>query len=544
MRNKAHFLSRTVLFYALIVVGFLIASSACNLPVRQQDAFKEADAAFWRSRFTEAERQYQKALEAAQAPAQRAQAYLRLCRLYRYHNKTTQALEKCQAALQEDAQNADVLAQAARTYDWMGSYAEAQRYGRQALQINPNHADALSFTAEAMADQIEEDGKSDFNEALTLINRAIQADAQNAEAFRNRGFIYEYQEHLPEASQDYQQAILLKPEFFAFYNDLGNVRSALKDYDTALKMFDTSLQLSPDNVVGLKGRGWTWWTKGEYEKAASDFRQATQLYPTDSYAWSGLGWSHYQRGEQEQARQAFENAIHIDPQNDSARRGLDNFQYGLLPKAYLDRAISAAVQLLIFDAQDEIIGFCSGSIIHPDGYILTNSHCVGDVEKQTAYRTDQTLGVGVMRDPKEAPVKEYLAEAVRVDYKMDVAILRIGWNYEGRSLTQTPVLPYLAMGDSDTVKVGDEVWALGFPGMGGESLTVTKGVVSGFSEGPWIKSDIMTGPGNSGCMVINKDGKIVGLHTEGWASEKGNARISAERPVNAIQFIWQDYVPQ
>ncbi len=142
----------------------------------------------------------------------------------------------------------------------------------------------------------------------------------------------------------------------------------------------------------------------------------------------------------------------------------------------------------------EVKGQGSGFVISPDGYILTNAHVVGEAKDISV---------------KFSTGEEYPAKVVGADTASDVALLQIIAN---RSL------PWLQLGNSDTLAVGDWVVAVGNPlGLG---HTVTAGILSGkgrnisdqlFEE--FLQTDASINPGNSGGPLIALDGKVVGMNT-------------------------------
>jgi serine protease Do len=93
------------------------------------------------------------------------------------------------------------------------------------------------------------------------------------------------------------------------------------------------------------------------------------------------------------------------------------------------------------------------------------------------------------------------------------------------------------------VAIGDELVAIGFPGLGGETVTLTRGTVSGFltdeagrSRG-WIKTDAEINPGNSGGMAINDRGELIGVPTIVVSGEKVTGKIGVIRPINLARTI-------
>jgi serine protease Do len=139
-------------------------------------------------------------------------------------------------------------------------------------------------------------------------------------------------------------------------------------------------------------------------------------------------------------------------------------------------------------------GAGSGVIISKDGYILTNNHVVEGAKEVTVTLADE---------------KEYKARVVGTDAKTDLAVLKIEVNRP---------LPSAAMGDSEQLKVGDWVVAIGNPF--GLSHTVTSGIVSAkgrvIGAGPYddfIQTDASINPGNSGGPLFNMNGEVVGINT-------------------------------
>ncbi|MCG6944973.1 MAG: DegQ family serine endoprotease [Deltaproteobacteria bacterium] len=139
-------------------------------------------------------------------------------------------------------------------------------------------------------------------------------------------------------------------------------------------------------------------------------------------------------------------------------------------------------------------GAGSGVIISEDGYILTNNHVVEGAKEVTVTLADK---------------KEYGAQVVGRDPKTDLAVLKIE--------AKKP-LPAAAMGDSEHLRVGDWVVAIGNPF--GLSHTVTSGIVSAkgrvIGAGPYddfIQTDASINPGNSGGPLFNMSGEVVGINT-------------------------------
>ncbi|MCH7697974.1 MAG: trypsin-like peptidase domain-containing protein [Chloroflexi bacterium] len=178
----------------------------------------------------------------------------------------------------------------------------------------------------------------------------------------------------------------------------------------------------------------------------------------------------------------------------------------------------SVVQILALDSTGTPIWTGSGTVVSPDGLILTNAHVVDD-----RFDEYEDLAVAVIAEIDEPPDPSFLAEVVAVDYAIDLAVIRIVSDLNGNAVE--PELPPIALGDSENVNLGDSLRILGFPGIGGETITLTEGSVSGFtSQRPiagraWIKTDATISGGNSGGLAANLAGEIIGIPTIVGSSE-------------------------
>ena len=544
---------------------------------------EDGDENFWQSRLEEAEFDYQRAIDTARLPDQRVQAQLGLCRLYRYQEAYARALEACLAAAEISPGSAAVHAETGRVYTWMGNFEEAFTSGESALALDGNNAAATAYYAEALAREADMTGSAYYGRALKFAEYARELDYEDPEIYRILGFIHHLDGDLDEASLNFQKALLLQPDFFAYYIDLGRAESGRGNSEIAFDAFNRALTLAPKSALALRGRGWAWCAEGDYQKARQDFQQAIVLNAQDSESWTGLGWTYYNEGGNQKALHAFDQALDLNPTNTQARVGLESLQIEMeaqaeaetaaaeaqardaaeaaekaieaaeaaaraedLAREAFQRAVQAAVQVYAFDQQLEIRSTCSGMVISPRGYLLTSIHCISDPASNQPYIEDWLVGIGIVTNTRRPPERLYRARAVVLDYDLDLALLQITADWNGNPLDGELNLVALEIGDSDALEVGDEVWTAGFPGMGSATLTLTKGIVSGFAEQDglsWIKTDLMTGPGNSGGMVINAAGELVGVHAQAWFDQtQQSSRLSAELPVNAIRHLWEGVI--
>jgi serine protease Do len=160
----------------------------------------------------------------------------------------------------------------------------------------------------------------------------------------------------------------------------------------------------------------------------------------------------------------------------------------------------------------------SGSIISSNGLILTNAHVADPAAVGEADSTPDALVIGIVKSEDQPPVYSYRAEVKAIDGFMDLAVIQITTTVKGDSIDASNLnLPFVPLGDSDLVHVGDRINILGFPAIGGDTITFTSGDVSGFSseenlgDRAWIKTDATISGGNSGGMGTNELGQLIGV---------------------------------
>jgi len=171
-------------------------------------------------------------------------------------------------------------------------------------------------------------------------------------------------------------------------------------------------------------------------------------------------------------------------------------------------------------------GMGSGFIIDKAGHILTNYHVIEGADEIVVLLEDD---------------KEYSATLVGADPKTDIALIKID-NGENEKRD----FPFLKMGDSGRLEVGEWVVAIGNPF--GLSHTVTVGVVSALGRsigaGPYdefIQTDASINPGNSGGPLINIKGEVIGINTAIISGNTGgNVGIGFAIPINIAKGILQD----
>jgi S1-C subfamily serine protease len=167
----------------------------------------------------------------------------------------------------------------------------------------------------------------------------------------------------------------------------------------------------------------------------------------------------------------------------------------------------------------------SGTIVSPDGLILTNCHVAFPRAMWDYDEFDYDhLVVSLTGRSDEPPTPTYIAEVVQYDANLDLAVVRITHLLDGTPVDGDELnLPALPLGNSDELEIGEQVHIFGYPGIGGETITLTSGNVSGFSpergvQGRgWIKTDATIAGGNSGGTAVSEEGVLLGVPTQGGA---------------------------
>jgi serine protease Do len=167
----------------------------------------------------------------------------------------------------------------------------------------------------------------------------------------------------------------------------------------------------------------------------------------------------------------------------------------------------------------------SGVIIDPAGVILTNNHVVAGGGKVTVRLHDG---------------REFVATDVKTDPNTDIAIVRI---------KASGSLPAATLGNSDQLRIGDWVLAVGQPF--GLENTVTKGIVSATGRAvgitkydEFIQTDAAINPGNSGGPLINLQGEVIGINTAISSSSGGFQGIGFAIPVNVAKWVSSQLVKE
>lgn len=214
---------------------------------------------------------------------------------------------------------------------------------------------------------------------------------------------------------------------------------------------------------------------------------------------------------------------------------------GELTQAQRANLIAATVQIFgLFDEGGELVpGYVgSGTILSPSGLILTNAHVASPASQGDPQNEPDTLGVAIIISEDKPAVPSYLAQVLAVDGFLDLAVIQITSTVNGSAVNAGSLnLPYVELANSDNVRVGDSINIFGFPAIGGNTITFTKGTVSGFSsenqigDRAWIKTDATISGGNSGGLAADNNGRIIGVPTIASSGAEGLQDITDCRQI-------------
>ena len=195
----------------------------------------------------------------------------------------------------------------------------------------------------------------------------------------------------------------------------------------------------------------------------------------------------------------------------NVRDGANNEVGGLFDRFFRGRRGDRLVQ-----------GHGSGFILEADGLILTNNHVVDNADQLRVRLADG---------------REFDAEVLQRDAQTDIALLRI----------EADDLPTAPLGDSDAMRVGDWVLAIGSPFRRELEHSVSAGIISGKSRGDigiagyedFLQTDAAVNPGNSGGPLVNLRGEVIGINTA-IATQNGQYQgVSFAIPINFARNIVQ-----
>ncbi len=189
----------------------------------------------------------------------------------------------------------------------------------------------------------------------------------------------------------------------------------------------------------------------------------------------------------------------------------------------LDASLELAKRATVFIYQAEsgedrlnITCVSAGTLISADGLIISNA---GGVARSGQCHGD-TLIVSLNVDLAEPPIPKYRAEVASLDRGLDIALLRISRELDGRLIASDdlPILPFVAIGRSQDVDIDDNLTFVGYGGIGNEPVASSRGTVTAFLAEPpssraWLKTRAEIPGAMAGGGAYNTSGELIGIPT-------------------------------
>ncbi|MBN2579400.1 MAG: trypsin-like peptidase domain-containing protein [Pirellulales bacterium] len=212
-----------------------------------------------------------------------------------------------------------------------------------------------------------------------------------------------------------------------------------------------------------------------------------------------------------------------------------------LPTDSRKRALYATVEITTDN------GSAAGTLVTDDGLVLTNYHVVAEVAENPPEQ--RPVVVSATLDPRQPPRELFRGRVTAFDKKTDLALIHIDRGFYGQPLPADYRFPAVPLGDPERIEIGDPLCVIGFPFIGGSggrvSVTLTRGVVSGFEKTPFgtlIKTDAGIGPGNSGGAALNDQWQLIGVPTSENVDPEAVSRMSYIHPLTLLRPTWREKI--
>lgn len=218
-----------------------------------------------------------------------------------------------------------------------------------------------------------------------------------------------------------------------------------------------------------------------------------------------------------------------------------------LSREITDHCVHSAVKIVMLNDSGRGGSTGSGSMIDARGYVLTNFHVVGHMHPETGvpgtlHNQQNRVLLATVESARQAARPRWVGTVVRADAQLDLALIRIVSDTDGNRIQGAP-FETISMASTEDLRPGSKVWAFGYP-LGVRTINVTEGSIAGFQmnardEVAWLRSDAEFNPGNSGGMLVDEQGRLVGVPTRVYHG-RGRALEPVElaRPVERVPASW------
>ncbi|RLD33501.1 MAG: serine protease [Bacteroidetes bacterium] len=241
----------------------------------------------------------------------------------------------------------------------------------------------------------------------------------------------------------------------------------------------------------------------------------------------------------------FDQVSNDHPAEFSILAELDSKPSPVITKIPRFPAISDESQNVLL-ATAEIIGYAgkgSGCFVSPVGHIITNWHVIEDFSGNVS----KDIYVAINLSNELPPEELFKAELIDYSIERDLALLKVSSGIYGNPIPLAYKFPYFTIGNTDSLKLGQPLTYLGYPGIGGTgsraSISMTRGIVSGFERTNgilFVKTDAEINSGNSGGAAIDSFYELIGFPTSTIEEDAG--QLGYITPVSMIPEEWYQYM--
>lgn len=206
-----------------------------------------------------------------------------------------------------------------------------------------------------------------------------------------------------------------------------------------------------------------------------------------------------------------------------------------------ERTAAATVEVTIGDCSGG-----SGACVTPDGLILSCRHCL-NLDRYVGSAQHEGIIVAFPHALDMPPIQAYYAKILTEDPDSDLVLLVPLHDVFERPLPEDIVLPWLPLGESSNVRLGQPVWVGGYPQMGSEctrtAVILSRGIVAGLERTPsgptWIKTDAWVAPGHSGGPLVDSQGRLVGIAA---ATLGRTESLGLAIPIDRVPPAWREII--
>lgn len=218
-----------------------------------------------------------------------------------------EAISLFKSSLEIDPSQADTHSHLGIVYWNLKDYANAEKCYREALKANDRYVEAYNNLCMVM-----QDGFKKPDEALTLIDRAIEIRPDYADAYNNRGNVLQGLNRFSEALVSYDRSISLKPDSASAHNNRGNALRKLDRFSEALSAYQKAIELKPDYAEAFCNMGCTLADLGQVEDARRFYMATLTMDPSFAKAHYNLGSLENASGNYDLAFNCYDKAISLD----------------------------------------------------------------------------------------------------------------------------------------------------------------------------------------------------------------------------------------